>query len=280
MVSKALAGMELSDSWRRVRALASGSAASLFAVALIEMALRNWSLNAEGRELADLYTWSSDTPLQQTFSLMSTEPWVLREGVERVRVKIGGALRDDADDTLRTLDVPVLLDFNCSALSDQEVFDVVERVGRLVDVAAVEQPFDAGNWIDHASLKSKLPCALSLDEGVKSLRDLQSIVRYGAGEMVCIKPSRVGGFASAKSLVDFAHENGLRPYIGGFFESAFAREQLRVLANHCVTEPSDIGPVNFAPSPLLGTSDEVLIEHLCGPAREPALVAEFVVELP
>jgi hypothetical protein len=36
---------------------------------------------------------------------------------------------------------------------------------------------------------------------------------------------------------------GLRPYLGGFFESPFARRVHRLLAENCIAEPSDLGDV-------------------------------------
>jgi hypothetical protein len=69
--------------------------------------------------------------------------------------------------------------------------------------------------------------------------------------MVCIKPARVGGLANARAMVTRALELGLRPYIGGFFESPFARHVNRLLAEHCVEEPSDVGLVATNASPEL-----------------------------
>jgi hypothetical protein len=40
-----------------------------------------------------------------------------------------------------------------------------------------------------------------------------------------------------------AQELGLRVYLGGFFESPYARQVNRALANSCVREPSDLGEV-------------------------------------
>jgi L-alanine-DL-glutamate epimerase-like enolase superfamily enzyme len=107
----------------------------------------------------------------------------------------------------------------------------------------VEQPFAAGNVVDHARLASRLTVDVSLDEGVRSVRDLQQIVRYGAAAMVCVKPARVGGLANARTIIARAQELGLRVYLGGFFESPYARRVNRALANSCLSEPSDLGDV-------------------------------------
>jgi hypothetical protein len=59
-----------------------------------------------------------------------------------------------------------------------------------------------------------------------------------------VKPARVGGVANARTIILRAREAGLRPYLGGFFESPYARQVNRSLAQSCVDEPSDLGPVD------------------------------------
>jgi L-alanine-DL-glutamate epimerase-like enolase superfamily enzyme len=88
-----------------------------------------------------------------------------------------------------------------------------------------------------------LDVALSIDEGLRSVRDVAQIVRYAAARMVCVKPARVGGLANARTIILAAADAGLRPYLGGFFESPYARHVHALLARNCVEEPSDIAPV-------------------------------------
>ena len=165
----------------------------------------------------------------------------------RVRVKCApGTLRTSAREHLREVHLPVILDFNCSATNDDEVLDVLSVVTELAIVDAIEQPFAVGNVVDHARLAKRVGVDLSLDEGVRSVRDLAQIDRYGAAAMVCVKPARVGGLANARTLILRAQELGLRVYLGGFFESPYAREVNRALAHSCVVEPSDLAGVGVS----------------------------------
>ena len=109
-----------------------------------------------------------------------------------------------------------------------------------VDVVALEQPFAPGNVVDHARLAEQTEVPISLDEGVRNLRDLDQIVRYQAASLVCVKPARVGGYANARTMIERAKELGLRAYVGGFFESELARSVNRTLARYTTDEPSDI----------------------------------------
>lgn len=234
--------------WSRVNRFAGSRPASAHAAALVEMALLDRELRADGCDIDSLWPARFVTPIQVTVSLLDLEtPWELPPGTARVRVKTApGALGSRALDRLGTLNRPILLDFNCSARDQADVLDQVEQLGSVVTVALVEQPFAVGNVIDHAALARRLDVALSLDEGVRSTRDLEQISRYRAAETVCIKPARVGGVANARTMVARAAELGLSAYLGGFFESPFARFVHRTLAQHCVNEPSDIGVIELS----------------------------------
>ena len=138
---------------------------------------------------------------------------------------------------------PILLDFNCSANNDEQVLEQVEQIARVASIDAVEQPYAAGNVIDHATLAEQLSVPLSLDEGVRSPRDLEQIVRYSAARIVCLKPPRVGGLANTRTMAHRAVSLGLNPYVGGFFESPYARRVHRLLAQNCISQPSDLADV-------------------------------------
>ncbi len=229
--------------WTRVARFAGSRPASPFAAALVEMAVLDRELRAEGHRLEELWAPAHEARTQRTVSLLDDEPWRV-EGAERVRVKTGpGPLRGVALERLEELVVPVLLDFNCSAEGADEVVEQVRVIGERCVLEAVEQPFGPTNLVDHAALAGRLEVPISLDEAVRAPRDVDAIARYGAAAMVCVKPARVGGLATAHSVVRRARERGLRCYLGGFFESDFARGVHRTLAQHCVEEPSDVAPL-------------------------------------
>jgi O-succinylbenzoate synthase len=230
--------------WSRVARLGAETPDQNVAYALIEMALLDRDLRRDGRLVSDLWTPQGVTPLQWTVSLLDHTSWPVGDGAARVRAKCApGAISAFAREQLREVKVPVILDFNCSASNDDEVLEVLAQVSELATVDAVEQPFAVGNVVDHARLAKRLEVDISLDEGVRSLRDLAQIERYGAAAMVCVKPPRVGGLANARTIILRAQELGLRVYLGGFFESPYARHVNRALANSCVREPSDLGAV-------------------------------------
>ncbi|HUZ42121.1 MAG TPA: enolase C-terminal domain-like protein [Acidimicrobiales bacterium] len=242
-------------SWTRVARFAGSRAASNPAVAVVEMALLERELRFARVTIDSLWPVKFDTPLQATISLIDESAIDLDPAVARVRAKLSGApLNSVAFRTLESLRVPVLLDYNCSARGDTDVIDEVRRIRQVCDVAAVEQPYAVGNVVDTARLAEQLDVAVSIDEGVRSIRDVAQIARYQAAEIVCVKPARVGGLANALTIILRAQEEELRAYVGGFFESPYARRVNRWLANNSVDEPSDLSPVEVQ---LQGYSREV-----------------------
>ncbi len=232
-------------SWSRVGRLGAATPDTNAAAALVEMAVLDRELRLASRTVEELWTPRFDTPRQATVSLLDDDAeWRVDDAVARVRVKIApGPLGDRALDQLAQLSVPVLIDYNCSAATDDDVLRHVEQIHDVATISAVEQPYAVGNLADHARLVQRLDVPLSLDEGVRSLRDLKQIVSYHAATMICVKPARVGGLANARTMFARANELGLDAYLGGFFESPFARHVHQLLANSCVREPSDLGDV-------------------------------------
>ena len=232
-------------SWTRAARFAGSRAASNPAVALLEMALLDRELRATVSTIDSLWPVKFNTPLQATISLIDDATFNIDPTVARVRAKLSGfSLNAGALRVLGGISVPVLLDYNCSARSDADVLEQVRQIRDVADVAAVEQPYDVGNVVDTARLAEKLDVPLSIDEGLRSVRDVGQIVRYQAARIICVKPARVGGLANARTIILRAQEEGLRPYVGGFFESPYARRVHRWLANNCVEEPSDLSPVD------------------------------------
>jgi O-succinylbenzoate synthase len=231
--------------WSRVAGLLSDSPAHRFAAALVEMALLDRELRDNVLSIGELWPPRSATPRQSTVSALDAIEWHVGNLDRRVRVKTApGKVSERALEQFSRVRVPVLLDFNCSATNDDDVISQVEVIREVATIDAVEQPFAPGNVVDHARLAAKLDVDLSLDESVRSTNDLAQIGRYRAAEMICVKPARVGGLANARSIVLRAQQMGLRVYLGGFFESPYARRVHRALANGCgITEPSDIGDV-------------------------------------
>jgi o-succinylbenzoate synthase len=255
-------------SWFRVSRIASSRPASAVATSILEMALLDLELKQQSKNLAQLWEQRFDTPNQIVVSALGDLAWPAVSSPDRLRVKVGpGPLALDVVARLAKQTARVILDFNCGARSLSEVIGLFEHAGGIEVVAAVEQPFAPGNLAEHTLLNQQLACEVSLDESVRSINDVNLIARHSAASLLCIKPSRVGGYANARSIVAKAHELGLSVYIGGFFESPLARHSNALFARHLTGEPSDIGQVLLADGDAGGWIAEPTGIGLC-PSKE------------
>jgi O-succinylbenzoate synthase len=241
--------------WSRVARLGNEAPARRVASALVEMAALDRELRLVSRSIEELWPPQFSTPTQSTVSLIDEDTaWHIDAASQRVRAKtVPGPISSTSLERLASLNVPVLLDFNCSASDDDDVAAQVQQARRVCEISAVEQPYAVGNLVDHTRLAERLDVDLSLDEGVRTLRDVSHIVRYQAASMLCVKPARVGGLANARTMIERARSLGLKVYLGGFFESPYARHVHRALANATTDQPSDVGPVA-----VVGADDEVI----------------------
>lgn len=247
--------------WQKIGLVLAPRPSSHVANALVEMALFDLALQASQTSLEAFWPQRFSTPLQQTVSALDDTEWRVIEQVGRLRVKVSsGGLSTVALHQLRGVSCPVLLDYNACGVTLEEIRQHLVALKDVCDVVAIEQPFAPGNVVDHALVRRELGVALSIDEGIRSVRDVRQILRYGAADIVCVKPNRVGGLAAARSLTEYAREEGLRPYVGGFFEGTLARTVNRIFARHLTNEPSDIGAVEvFGPG---GDFEEVSHEGI------------------
>jgi len=232
--------------------LAPGMVASLFGTdatsrsvaAMLEMAFFDLQLKTQRQSLA---SWLKVTATDvEAGGFVAVHGGVTREefeqrasdladaGIWRFRLKIRPGFDHTPVQWLRSLlpDATICVDANGSYRIDGDDLDGPPALNRLVDegVAHVEQPFGASNLVDHATFRSQSPLRVCLDEGVSSVVAAKQIVKYGAADAFCVKPGRVGGVIAAVEILRLAETHGIDAFLGGFFETGFARALLVALA--------------------------------------------------
>jgi L-alanine-DL-glutamate epimerase-like enolase superfamily enzyme len=158
--------------------------------------------------------------------------------VTLVRLKVDASVTPEKFSFLEDLDRPVLLDYNGSRPTFEIVQEQVALTSVHVPIAFIEQIGRVGDFTAHIGF-ADLGVPLSIDESLRSIQDLRNVERYHAASVVCIKPTRVGGRAVARTMVEEALQMGLTPYIGGFFETALGRYANCEIAAEFNLGPSD-----------------------------------------
>ncbi|WP_229073501.1 o-succinylbenzoate synthase [Actinoplanes sp. DH11] len=162
------------------------------------------------------------------------------EGYRRVKLKIAPgwdvvpvrAVRDAFPA------VPVHVDANGAYTDpDDPVLTELDTLGLLM----IEQPFAPRDLVAHAALQARIGTPVCLDESVEEVADLVTALRLGAGRVLNIKVSRMGGLTAAVRAHDLARAEGMPVWCGGMHEFGIGRAANVALSSlPGFTMPSDV----------------------------------------
>ncbi|MCP4361609.1 MAG: o-succinylbenzoate synthase [Chloroflexi bacterium] len=175
--------------------------------------------------------------MQQTMSVIGRH---LDEGYGRIKLKI----KPGHDIELARLarqtypDTRIMLDANSAyKLSDAPLFQAMDDL----DLLMIEQPLDYVDIYQHSKLQPLIQTPLCLDESIHSTADTQFAIEIQACDIINIKPTRVGGWTTAREIHDLCRAAGLGIWIGGMLETGVGRAaQLALAALPGISLPGDI----------------------------------------
>jgi O-succinylbenzoate synthase len=152
------------------------------------------------------------------------------EGYSRIKIKIRPGWDVDVLRQVRKYfpDIPLMADANSAyTLAD------VERLVDLDEFALmmIEQPLAHDDLVDHALLQQRLRTPICLDESVSSLAMARAALALGSGQIINIKPARVGGLTVARAIHDLCLERGVPVWCGGMLETGVGRAHNVALAS-------------------------------------------------
>jgi len=228
-----------------------GAARRPLAHATLEMAVADVHLRAGGHSFAELIGVESQIivpgavlGLPTTAEQLGSDLVRLHDtGYARVKIKIAPGLETLVDRAVRPLigsGLIVQLDANGAYGSD-----AAERLGVLDDLglACIEQPLGRNDLEGHCQLAAALVTPICLDESLDSPDKVVEAVNGGACSVVCVKPARLGGIGAALEVIAWCDAQAIPWWIGGMFESGYARGVNRALAaisDHSL--PGDLAP--------------------------------------
>lgn len=164
----------------------------------------------------------------------------LAGGAALIKVKVTPHPDDlDAVATVRATwpDLPLAVDGNGTL--DARSLSLLDGLG----LAYIEQPAPPDALLESAAMAQRLDTPVALDESITSLATLEVALTLGAGQVVNVKPARVGGLHLAADLARVAADAGSAVFVGGMLESGVGRAAaLAVAALPMCTLPTDLGP--------------------------------------
>lgn len=211
--------------WAKVRG-------HLFAKAGLDMAV--WSLAAEaaGRSLADLLGGTRSEVvagvslgIERTLDELVAEVGrYVDQGYPRVKLKIAPGWDVAAVQAVRSTfgDLDLHVDANGAYLDTEEHLAALTALDPF-GLTMIEQPFAPSNWLTSARFAAAIDTPVCLDESVEDLDDLRTMIALGAGSVLNIKVSRMGGLTAARDAHALATEHDIPVWCGGMHEFGIGR---------------------------------------------------------
>lgn len=222
--------------------------------AALELAILDAQLRAAGRSLAEwLGATAGAVPCGAALGLHDDVAGLLAEangalaaGAARLRVKVAPGRAAEPLLALRHhLGADVLLQADANGsfrLDDPAHLAELERLDE-AGLACLEQPLPPDDLVGHARLAQRLDTPICLDESITSLGALEAAVALGACGVLCLKPGRVGGWRTARAIVDRCAELNLPVWVGGMLETGIGRAaNVAVAALPGMALPPDLDP--------------------------------------
>jgi o-succinylbenzoate synthase len=200
------------------------------AFAALEMAVADAHLRVEGRPLAAaLGVEGRAVPVGAVVgqsssidALVSEVGKLDHEGFTRVKMKIGPGWDVEPLDAVAQAAPGLRLQVDANGSYFEHHIDHLGGLDRF-GLLCLEQPFDRSDLEGHARLAERISTPVCLDESLDSPESARRALAMGACSVVCIKPSRLGGLGSALDLVESCSVSGIPLWMGGMFESGYAR---------------------------------------------------------
>ncbi len=162
------------------------------------------------------------------------------EGYGRIKLKIAPGWDVEPVCAVRAEhpDLAVHVDANGAYTEEHhEVFAALDDLG----LTMIEQPFAPGALAAHARLQARLATPVCLDESVDDLDQLDTALALGAGRVLNVKVSRMGGLTAASAAHARASAAGWQVWCGGMHEFGVGRAaNVALAALPGFTLPSDV----------------------------------------
>lgn len=162
------------------------------------------------------------------------------EGYRRVKLKIAPGWDVEPVNAIRTRypALPLHVDANGAyPPGEHTVFEKLDDLRLLM----IEQPYPPRALLAHAELQKRITTPICLDESIEEPDDLETALHLGAGRIVNIKVSRMGGLTAAVRAHDLAVANGIPVWCGGMHEFGIGRAaNVALSALPGFTLPSDV----------------------------------------
>ena len=167
----------------------------------------------------------------------------IAEGYCKVKIKIRPGSDIDYLTAVREAvgpDAPLMVDANNAYTSaDFDHLALFDDLGLMM----IEQPLAWDDVVQHAKLQERLRTPICLDESITGRDRAADMIALGSGQIINIKPGRVGGFGEARAIHNLCAQYDIPVWCGGMLESGIGRAYNVALASlPNFRLPGDVSP--------------------------------------
>lgn len=129
---------------------------------------------------------------------------------------------------------------------DVEILHRIDQLGLMMIEEPVSRAGDVKGLDAHFLLRDKIKLAtpIALDDSIASEVEARIALEQGIGEILNLKPGRVGSFIRCVDMAHLAKDMGKQIMVGGMFEATPGRSMTLTLAAYCIklgfTIPGDV----------------------------------------
>ncbi|WP_181349500.1 o-succinylbenzoate synthase [Thalassobacillus sp. CUG 92003] len=172
--------------------------------------------------------------------IQTLAPKLKEQGYQKFKVKVTKGKEHEQLQSIREVDpsLPVMIDAN--GMYSHIDFDTVVSLDNL-NLMMIEQPFPAGDFIDHRQLQTEMKTPICLDESIMGVHDAYQAIMLEACRIINIKIGRVGGLTQAKQIHDLCDQHAVPVWSGGMVETGISKAHHIALASlNNFTIPADL----------------------------------------
>ncbi len=155
-------------------------------------------------------------------SLLGKIGEAVKKRYHRVKIKIKRGWDVEVISVVRSAfpDLNLIVDANGAyTFNDFVLLKSLDEFG----LGMIEQPFDAGDFLNHSELKREIKTPICLDESITDFHSVSLAVNFNSCDFICIKQGRVGGLIESIRLKNHCIENGFKVWCGGMLETGIGR---------------------------------------------------------
>jgi len=118
-------------------------------------------------------------------------------------------------------DLDLMVDGNSGYIYEEHasIFKELDKF----NLTMIEQPFQGEDLYFHSLLQKEIKTPICLDESIKSVLSMKTAIGLEACKIVNIKPARLSGIVETLEVIELAHKNNIKVWVGGLLETGIGR---------------------------------------------------------